>query len=80
MNTNTMSTTLVAIVGAVLASASMPATAAKPAGPALFAAVSVYASGLNNPRGLKFEPDGRREPSACGPGLCRHSSHRSVHG
>jgi len=58
MNTHVMSSTLVAIVGATLALASASATAAKPAGPAALPVVSVYYSGLNNPRGLKFGPDG----------------------
>jgi hypothetical protein len=43
---------LAASVGTTLALASPPAGAAPPA------SVSVYAEGLNNPRGLKFGPDG----------------------
>jgi hypothetical protein len=58
MNTQTVCATVVATFGATLALASASAMAAPPARPAVLATVSLYASGLNNPRGLKFGPDG----------------------
>jgi hypothetical protein len=49
---------LIMSIGAVLALGTTPAISAAKGHPAAKASVSLYASGLNNPRGLKFGPDG----------------------
>ena len=58
MKLHNLCSVLAASIGAMLTCSSAPANAA-PDEPAVVAArVSLYASGLNNPRGLKFGPDG----------------------
>lgn len=60
-----------AATAALLVSAVFAATGAAAASPATFAAsanVAIYATGFNNPRGLKFGPDGKLYVAEGGPG------------
>ena len=58
MKLHKLCSVLAASMGAMLFCGSGPANAAADEPAAITARVSVYASGLNNPRGLKFGPDG----------------------